>query len=306
MKPSILSRRLAVAVLLALCAAPAPAANLVAGIYVPPAGCTPEGLDTLRSLGLNTLLVSNPNYDPNEVLTAAGLAGEVTFSLGALRPGLYQVRLYVRQETAPALTLAIAGRRIKQAGALRVGPQVWQVDFGPQKVPHPGEPWTVSGGRNARLLYVACGALFPQQWSVAGPYDDPELDLGAAFPPDDPGFHAWRAVPADRTGLLDFARLWGKKSNALTYAALDAWSPKEQQAWLLVGSDDKVRVLLNGQVVHENPTLRHASPDEDVVPVRLCAGWNRILAKVVNVGDDWGLYLRLYEGDRPLRCRRAR
>jgi hypothetical protein len=70
------------------------------------------------------------------------------------------------------------------------------------------------------------------------------------------------------------------------------WSAKAQQATMLVGSDDSVRVWLDGKLVHDNPALRSARPDEDRVTVTLKPGWNKVLVKVVNGSGDYGLYLR--------------
>jgi hypothetical protein len=61
---------------------------------------------------------------------------------------------------------------------------------------------------------------------------------------------------------------------------------------MLVGSDDTVRVWINGKQVHEYATPRSAKPDDDKVPVHLDAGWNKVLVKVVNGEADHGLYLR--------------
>ena len=48
---------------------------------------------------------------------------------------------------------------------------------------------------------------------------------------------------------------------------------------MLVGSDDTVRVWINGKQVHEYATPRSARPDDDKVPVKLDAGWNRVLVE---------------------------
>jgi hypothetical protein len=233
------------------------------------------------------------------------LADEASFTPDGIEPGRYRINIYVRHTEQPRLTLGIGNRRRAQLSATPVGPEVWRVDFGPRRVTAAAR-WTISGASGARLLYLACGAIFPAAFSVAGPYDDPGRDPQAAFPPDDPEFDDWRTMRTDFAGYLDLARRFGKLNNAAAYAALEVWSPDDHEATLLVGSDDEVRVLLNGAVVLDHSILRHASPDADVTGVRLRAGWNHLLARVVNAGDDWGLYLRIYDADRPVRYRQAR
>jgi Protein of unknown function (DUF1553)/Protein of unknown function (DUF1549)/Planctomycete cytochrome C len=57
---------------------------------------------------------------------------------------------------------------------------------------------------------------------------------------------------------------------------------------LKLGSDDAVKVWLNGQRVHENKVLRALLPDSDVVSLALRAGTNSLLVKVVNSYGDFG------------------
>jgi len=54
-----------------------------------------------------------------------------------------------------------------------------------------------------------------------------------------------------------------------------------------VGSDDGVRVWLNGALVHEARLTRAHNVLGDRVPVALRAGWNVLLLKVVQVGGAW-------------------
>jgi hypothetical protein len=66
---------------------------------------------------------------------------------------------------------------------------------------------------------------------------------------------------------------------------------------MLVGSDDGVRIWLDGKQVHEFTRDRKATPDQDRVRVELNKGWNKILVKVVNRQGDHGLYLRFNTSD---------
>jgi tetratricopeptide (TPR) repeat protein len=77
----------------------------------------------------------------------------------------------------------------------------------------------------------------------------------------------------------------------LTYV----YAKTEQEVALLVGSDDGVRLGLNGQLpfLHKYPRGRVAVPDQDRVPATLRAGWNTVLAKVVNDTGRHGLFLRI-------------
>ncbi|MBI1785555.1 hypothetical protein HYR69_10465, partial [Candidatus Sumerlaeota bacterium] len=71
----------------------------------------------------------------------------------------------------------------------------------------------------------------------------------------------------------------------------------ELKAKLEIGSDDGVKVWVNGAVVHANNATRSLKPAEDTAEATLKQGWNAILMKVNNGGGDWQACLRLRAAD---------
>ncbi|HTU91569.1 MAG TPA: choice-of-anchor C family protein [Gemmataceae bacterium] len=156
---------------------------------------------------------------------------------------------------------------------------------------------------------------FPQAgWWVVGPYPE---DLKQPCPPEkgpDPSrpvaavgsadqLH-WRPAPTESDGRL---RLWSifATEHISAYALTYVYSPDERTATLLVGGDDRVRVWLNGRLVHETNRTIDDPWGLDRVPVTLKAGRNTLLCKIsqkrpgTNTGGGWHfLYLRI--ADNPL------
>ena len=60
---------------------------------------------------------------------------------------------------------------------------------------------------------------------------------------------------------------------------------------MAVGSDDSVKVWLNGEVVHTNATNRGRSRWQDEFNVNLNAGDNLLLVKISERGGGWGMYV---------------
>ncbi|MBN2449826.1 MAG: DUF1080 domain-containing protein [Lentisphaeria bacterium] len=145
-------------------------------------------------------------------------------------------------------------------------------------------------------------------WHVAGPYTDDGVNreqlLHVPFPPEreDSGTTAvdWKPMPIGqdpgKPWLLDLKAAIGGESRA-AYLHTYVHSPVDAAARLELGSDDNIKVWLNGRRVHCNPAWRGVKPGEDVVPVTLFRGWNRLLIKVVQGGGDWGAAVRLVGAD---------
>lgn len=139
-------------------------------------------------------------------------------------------------------------------------------------------------------------------WQVSGPYTKENVDgqglFDVAFPPEQEGQSAtWRLVSAgtneERPGLVELekdAALSG--DNRVAYLRTRVWSPKEQKAQIELGSDDGVKVWLNGQVVHANNAVRATTPGEDKAPVTLKEGWNPLMVKLTQGGGQWSLMVR--------------
>ena len=60
-----------------------------------------------------------------------------------------------------------------------------------------------------------------------------------------------------------------------------------------MGSDDGIKVWLNGSLVWNNDIYRSMSLDVDKTTVNLAAGWNKLLVKVTQADQGWGFSLRL-------------
>ncbi|NQT88635.1 NPCBM/NEW2 domain-containing protein, partial [bacterium] len=106
-------------------------------------------------------------------------------------------------------------------------------------------------------------------------------------------FAPWFAHTAPG-GRVDFvSALRGRPtSNVVAYAYRTIESDQGGKAMLSVGSDDGIRIWLNDAVVHDHILARGVHPDEDVVPVDLRKGSNRLLVKVEQGSGGWGFILR--------------
>jgi WD40 repeat protein/serine/threonine protein kinase len=138
---------------------------------------------------------------------------------------------------------------------------------------------------------------FQTGWWVVGPYPD---DLEDAYPPEaeadpfkPPAGVAWRAADPEARVFLNLGAMFDHAEHISAYALTRVFCREKRKVTILLGSDDGVRLWLNGELVHDNPAFRSAVADQDAVVVTLAAGWNTLLAKVVNGIGDHALYLRL-------------
>ena len=77
------------------------------------------------------------------------------------------------------------------------------------------------------------------------------------------------------------------------YAWAEFDSPTAGPAYLGLGSDDGVKIWLNGTLISDHWTRRDSRIDDDIIPLQLEAGKNRILIKIQNVNGDWSFLARL-------------
>jgi hypothetical protein len=146
---------------------------------------------------------------------------------------------------------------------------------------------------------------FIREWNLVGPFHAADMDdLPTVYPPETEDVPAktykgkngaevgWRIVRADEAGYVRLDNLVRPNEQAIVYALAHVLSPDDREATLLLGSDDGVRVWVNGEIVHTNPTYRAAEPDLDRVSVRLKKGWNKVLIKVLQGAGGWGFYVR--------------
>ena len=88
----------------------------------------------------------------------------------------------------------------------------------------------------------------------------------------------------------------GKSSDfSIAYAWARIEMPEAQSALLGLGSDDAVKVWLNGKMIHENWIMRSLTQDQDILRLDLAKGTNTLLLKIQNGQGDWGFACRFID-----------
>lgn len=98
--------------------------------------------------------------------------------------------------------------------------------------------------------------------------------------------------PPRQTWILDLTQAVGGQDCAAYMRAL-LWSPNDQKAQLEIGSDDGVKVWLNGTLAHGNNVARAVTPGEDKVAIGLQKGWNSLLLKITQGSGGFGACARI-------------
>jgi carboxyl-terminal processing protease len=160
--------------------------------------------------------------------------------------------------------------------------------------------------RKAAEHYQAIGFVDGSAWRLVGPFDNAEgTALDTPYVPEQgvdfaqeyegkTGTVRWLAYAGQqRNGFIDFGSTLRPNQWTVGYAATRVDAPEARDVQLRIGSDDEVKIWLNGNVVLDSNVPRFAAPDQDIVPVHLQAGRNEVLVKVCNRTGAWGFYLRV-------------
>jgi len=124
------------------------------------------------------------------------------------------------------------------------------------------------------------------------------VDAPALFDPlPEDATEAQHDLRADQEDMVSFYLAFEPKANAVAYAHVYLHAERTEAALLWLGSDEGVKVFLNGLVVHRRRVTRGVTKDMDRVPVILKAGWNRLLVKVDQSVGGWGFCARFSTKD---------
>jgi hypothetical protein len=157
-------------------------------------------------------------------------------------------------------------------------------------------------------------------WLVAGPIPNPGLAAPRGFWPDSEGFDkdllqsaggeaSFRATERAKvkidnrdfmfiartwnTPYIDFTELYGRRGDASVYLYVEIESDEEQRVYLHVGSNDAVKMWIDGEVFLSVAVDRRASRSQNVVAVVLPKGRTPVLLRIDQDNNDWGAFFEV-------------
>jgi len=102
----------------------------------------------------------------------------------------------------------------------------------------------------------------------------------------------WQAFES-KDGIVDLTKVYGNREYVVAYAWTEIDSPEAKDVLLGVGSDDAIKVWLNGKLIDENWITRGVNKDDDIISAKLQKGKNQILLKIQNMQMGWGFCCRI-------------
>ncbi|MEW6512167.1 MAG: putative Ig domain-containing protein [Bacteroidota bacterium] len=137
-------------------------------------------------------------------------------------------------------------------------------------------------------------------WQVAGPFRSSSRDAFAeSFPPEhELTLHRrsadstikWTPRPEWNDGMVI---LFPPSDYSAWYLSRTVSASHDTVVALSLGSDDGIKVWLDGKAVFQHDTYRGAAPDQESVDIRLTAGTHRLMLKVNNGTGPSGFYFAM-------------
>ncbi len=172
-----------------------------------------------------------------------------------------------------------------------------------QKLRELGVPLDLAAGRGCITQWWVVGPFPGREQATKNDYvaTDKPVDVTDIVEYQNRNLH-WKFAPVDDPlGMIDFEKTVARMDDCGTYAYAEVKSDQERDVLLKIGSDDSVFIWLNGRRIHAWDGNRGWAEDQDTVDAHLKAGWNTVLAKVINGGAQWSLSVRVTDKDgRPI------
>ena len=136
-------------------------------------------------------------------------------------------------------------------------------------------------------------------WLLRGPFErkrgeDKEF-IDVAHPDAHPGRNGWSQPVYFYDDKIDLDQYYDDPSECVAYAFATFTAPKEQDAELWIGSDEGVRVWINGEVVYDYRGARRHRLPNDRQPIHIQAGENTVLVRADQTRGRFDFSLNLCE-----------
>jgi hypothetical protein len=174
-------------------------------------------------------------------------------------------------------------------------------------VPHSGKPFGLVDPKRLRRSWDAAqleaGKDFLVDWHVIGPFGQTvggtagKISLDFKTPIEDEflrrgdgsvDLEKWKIAKASRkNGAVNLAQELGAHEWCVAYGYAEIESVHPREALLKCGSDDGIKLWLNGKLIHTHEKGRAYNPGSDEVAIYLKAGVNRLLVKCDNYTGGW-------------------
>jgi hypothetical protein len=101
----------------------------------------------------------------------------------------------------------------------------------------------------------------------------------------------WKVYAPGRTGYVDLARsIRPDDVPGVAYAYRTIESDAEKTIQVSMGTNDGVKLWLNGALLLTSKASRVARPGDESVALPLKKGTNQVLLKIDQLGGGWGFY----------------
>ncbi len=239
---------------------------------------------------LSVYYTMGPGYGDVEISHAGTVAGSIKGYSEEVIPGGRVVLKDVRAGNGVVpLDFTVTGKDPKASG-YAVGIDAFVAEPKRAYIPE----WYVIGpfpnARDEKLQRLGLDTPYPPER---------EIKLDAKYEGVDAQQVSWvlKQTPArGRFDLYDFDPYEMVVVYALTYV----YSPRAATVPFLLGSDDGVKVFLNGKEIHRYLAVRVAAPDQDRIPLALKEGWNALLLKIENNYGGYNFYARIIDREKQL------
>lgn len=160
------------------------------------------------------------------------------------------------------------------------------------------------GDLNVLIDSVSAGFDAVLDWLISPIYAEAGKDHIAlhdqAFAPEQAGADVtWTPIAGDaaNSGAVVFDGLPFHGDQRVIYAKAEIYAPAAMTVQAQTGSDDGIKVWVNGEVVHSFNNSRALTVNQDTFNISLNEGWNPVLIKVSQGGGNWSFNLRLRDTD---------
>jgi len=106
----------------------------------------------------------------------------------------------------------------------------------------------------------------------------------------------WTKWQGREDGYVDLENLNKSSDNdALAYAVSCIYSQKQKDVILTFGSDDGAKIWLNDKKIYDQHIQRFVKIDQEIIPVNLKPGWNKLLIKTEQLYPGWKFAVKVID-----------